>query len=126
MRRGSGRPGSGGVCVMYAPTDAVQPRPQKLCAILPAVLGNVRGAGLMLGVARILLSSSLFPLFQLPRSTPPTLAHSMTKCHCRPAVIGDVRGAGLMLGVELVTDRAAKTPAKAETLQSFERLKGET
>lgn len=38
-------------------------------------------------------------------------------------VIGDVRGKGLMIGVELVTDRETKTPAKAETLQAFERLK---
>ena len=29
-------------------------------------------------------------------------------------VIGDVRGHGLMIGIELVTDRAAKTPAPAE------------
>eukprot|EP00475_Leptophrys_vorax_P010987 TRINITY_DN17547_c0_g1_i2.p1 TRINITY_DN17547_c0_g1~~TRINITY_DN17547_c0_g1_i2.p1 ORF type:complete len:179 (+),score=1.42 TRINITY_DN17547_c0_g1_i2:60-539(+) len=39
------------------------------------------------------------------------------------SVIGDVRGLGLMLGVELVADRGSKAPAKAETLQVFERLK---
>ncbi|GJP48661.1 hypothetical protein CLOM_g7946 [Closterium sp. NIES-68] len=40
-----------------------------------------------------------------------------------PPVIGDRGGAGLMQGVELVADTATKTPAKAETLQAFERLK---
>lgn len=41
------------------------------------------------------------------------------------SVIGDVRGRGLMLGMELVTDRTMKAPATAETLQVFEKMKGE-
>jgi 4-aminobutyrate aminotransferase len=32
----------------------------------------------------------------------------------RRAIVGDVRGRGLLMGLELVTDRAAKTPANAE------------
>ena len=38
-------------------------------------------------------------------------------------LVGDVRGLGLMLGVELVTDRAARTPAAAATLQVLEEAR---
>ena len=39
------------------------------------------------------------------------------------ACIGDVRGLGLFIGVEFVTDRAARTPAEAETNVLCSRLK---
>jgi len=38
----------------------------------------------------------------------------------RHALVGDVRGMGLMLGVELVTDRAARTPASAQAIEVLE------
>jgi alanine-glyoxylate transaminase/(R)-3-amino-2-methylpropionate-pyruvate transaminase len=38
----------------------------------------------------------------------------------RHTLVGDVRGMGLMLGVELVTDRAARAPATAQTLEVLE------
>jgi len=38
-------------------------------------------------------------------------------------IIGDVRGSGLFFGIDLVTNRAAKTPAVAETRQVVNRMR---
>lgn len=43
----------------------------------------------------------------------------------RHELIGDVRGDGLFIGVELVTDRAAKTPAKQATHRFVNRMRDE-
>ena len=44
-------------------------------------------------------------------------ATALSRLHdmmAKRALVGDVRGVGLLLGIELVSDRAAKTPANAE------------
>ena len=42
----------------------------------------------------------------------------MRELQAKHDIVGDVRGQGLMLGLEMVTDRASKAPATAETLQA--------
>jgi hypothetical protein len=73
--------------------------------------------------------SSIFVLTALPWERFSSLRRQLTRAHWCIAsfssVIGDVRGRGLMLGMELVTDRTTKAPATAETLQVFEKMKGE-
>lgn len=54
--------------------------------------------------------------------------HLLERCRelqQRHALIGDVRGVGLFVGIELVTDRAARTPATAEAQHVLSRMKDE-
>ena len=46
------------------------------------------------------------------------LLERLRELQARHDIIGDVRGRGLMLGIEMVTDRATKAPATAETGQA--------
>lgn len=52
-------------------------------------------------------------------------AHLLDRCKdlkLKHKLVGDVRGKGLFVGVELVTDRAARTPATAEAKHVVDRL----
>ena len=51
------------------------------------------------------------------------LLAGLRRLETRHLLVGDVRGMGLMLGVELVTDRAARTPASAQTLDVLEECR---
>ena len=51
------------------------------------------------------------------------LKQGLEDLQSRHDIVGDVRGQGLMLGMELVSDRAAKTPASAETAKVHEQAK---
>ena len=77
------------------------------CAIGLEVLDVVRADGLQ----------------QHARATGEGLAARLRQLQQRHALIGDVRGAGLFLGVELVTDRAARTPATAQASAVVNRMR---
>ena len=48
------------------------------------------------------------------------LLEGLRRLQRRHLLLGDVRGLGLMLGAELVSDRGARTPAPAQTLEVLE------
>ncbi len=52
-----------------------------------------------------------------------TLFAGLRDLQKKHTLIGDIRGKGLMCGVDLVTDRAARTPATAQCAAVFERCK---
>lgn len=51
------------------------------------------------------------------------LRAALTRLGAKHALIGDVRGAGLFVGVELVSDRATKSPAAAQTARVVNGLR---
>ncbi|MDQ1079298.1 aspartate aminotransferase family protein [Pseudoroseomonas cervicalis] len=77
------------------------------CAVGQAVLEVIEGEGLV----------------QNAHDTGAFLRDGLRQLAQRHELIGDVRGAGLFVGVELVTDRARKTPASAETARLVNGLR---
>lgn len=77
------------------------------CAVGQAVLEVIEGEGLVRNA----------------HDTGAFLRDGLRQLATRHELIGDVRGAGLFVGVELVTDRARKTPASAETARLVNGLR---
>ncbi|MGV2442386.1 aminotransferase class III-fold pyridoxal phosphate-dependent enzyme, partial [Bacillus atrophaeus ATCC 9372] len=77
------------------------------CAVGQAVLEVIEGEGLLRNA----------------HDTGAVLRDGLRDLAKRHALIGDVRGAGLFVGVELVTDRARRTPASAETARLVNGLR---
>lgn len=77
------------------------------CAVGQAVLEVIEGEGLVRNA----------------HDTGAFLRDGLRDLAKRHEIIGDVRGAGLFVGVELVTDRARKTPASAETARLVNGLR---
>ncbi|MCQ4160445.1 aminotransferase class III-fold pyridoxal phosphate-dependent enzyme [Roseomonas sp. GC11] len=77
------------------------------CAVGQAVLEVIEGERLM----------------DNARATGAFLRDGLRQLAGRHALIGDVRGAGLFVGVEMVTDRATRAPATAETARLVNGLR---
>lgn len=77
------------------------------CAVGHAVLEVIEGEGLIANAGE----------------TGAFLRDGLRQLAARHELIGDVRGAGLFVGVELVTDRATKAPATAETARLVNGLR---
>ncbi|PWR21397.1 aspartate aminotransferase family protein [Zavarzinia aquatilis] len=77
------------------------------CAVAGAVLSVIKAEGLV----------------ENARATGAHLMAGLRRLGRKHDLIGDLRGSGLFIGAELVTDRARKTPASAETARLVNDLR---